>query len=336
VAAFGATAVLAIVFGYFSTGFDALQAKGFGKFNSEMLSLVNPRGDSRVLRDYAIKDGQEEGYGYVGLGVLVLAISAIPVAAYATYRRMPALPWRRIAPYVVVVAVFTIFAFASKWTAYGKTYEDLRSAYEHLGRLRGTFRSSGRFIWMASYAVTIGAMALWLVRLPRIAPWVLGACLLLQLADFNGLHTDHFHAPKKVPTQAAEWALARGDYDHMALYPPRCGDPNGPCCAGFTTLPKPGDLYLAALAARLDLTYNGFGAARVPRKQLAPWCQAYDAAVQRGSLDPRTIYVVSAKKEALFVEKNPTAPCRKLDKELVCVAPEATGPFRDALVDGSR
>jgi hypothetical protein len=333
-AAFGATAVLAWMFGYFSTGFDALQAKGFGKFNAEMLSLVNPRGGSRVLRDYAIKEGQDEGYGYVGLGVLVMALSALPLAAYATWRRAPTLPWRRIAPFVLVVVAFTLFAFASNWSAHGETYKDLRSTFEHFGRLRGTFRSSGRFIWMASYAVTVAAMALWLVRAPKLAPWVLGGCLVLQLADFNGLHTDHFGSPKRVPKQAPEWALARGDYDHMALYPPRCGDPNGPCCTGFTTLPKPGDLYLAELAANLDLTYNGFGAARVPRKQFAPWCAAFDAEIQRGQLDPRTIYVVSEKRQVIFTSKNPTAPCRKLDKELVCVSPDATGPFRDAL--GSR
>jgi hypothetical protein len=103
------------------------------------------------------------------------------------------------------------------------------------------------------------------------------------------------------------------------------------CCEGFTPPPLDVDMYLAVLAVRLGLSYNGFGAGRVARSKHAVYCKAVKDEVLGGHLDDRSIYVVARDREAQFRKANPTAPCKKLDAELVCVSPLASGPFRDKL-----
>jgi Family of unknown function (DUF6311) len=328
-AGFGGTVVLAATLGYFRFGIDALSQSGFGQYNADLLTLVDPQGDSRTLPSFAIQGGQEEGYGFLGLGVIALAVSAAPLAIRALLGRAAPLPWRRIVPYALLALLCSLFAVAGRPSVGGERPTDFSAGFDALGVLRGIFRSSGRFIWVPSYGVTVGAMALWLCRAPRVAPWILGGCLALQLADLRSFGADRFGGRADPPRIAAAWAVARGDYDHMALYPPRCGDSDGPCCPGFATAPLPEDMDLAALAPRLGLTYNGFGAARVPKAKFPSWCRSFDDDVMNGRLDRRTIYIVAPDREALFRLRNPAAPCRRVDEPLVCVAPDARGPFRD-------
>jgi hypothetical protein len=137
-----------------------------------------------------------------------------------------------------------------------------------------------------------------------------------------------------LPAWSAGWELARGEYRHLALFPPRCADSSFPCCAGFSQRPRHEDVYLADLATRAGLTLNSGGTARAFRSRMAPYCRALAADVAGARLDPRTIYWVAKEKQADFRAANPTATCAPLDGELACVSPTAAGRFRELLRQG--
>ncbi|MBT2340893.1 MULTISPECIES: DUF6311 domain-containing protein [Pseudomonas] len=61
--------------GYFSVGGGTV-AGGYGLYRLNVMSLVNPSGWSHILRDMPQGPGDYEGFNYLGLGVLMLAICA--------------------------------------------------------------------------------------------------------------------------------------------------------------------------------------------------------------------------------------------------------------------
>jgi hypothetical protein len=330
----GATAgvvALFALFGYFSIGAGELGARGFGHANAELFTLVNPHRRSWTLPALPVRQGQSEGYGWLGSGVILLGLSAIVLEIRARRRGAAPLAWSRLRPLLVVAALCAIFAMASRPSALGRDLVDLSVLWRPFEWFTSAFRASGRFIWILVYVLVTGAVAVWLARAPRRAPWVLAACLAVQLADYKRVFSHRYGRPRAILERSPDWELARGEYRHLALYPPRCADTGGLCCGAFTPWPWDIDLYLVSHAARLGLTYNGYGAARIDRPRWQAYCERLQADVMGGRLDPRTIYFVGGSIEGAFVKANPHATCRRLDGELACVAPKGPSRFRDRL-----
>ena len=322
---------VAALLGYFVHTGDDIAGQGFGKWSSDLSSLFNPDGHSRHIPDLPMLFWEGEGCGFLGIGILALLLLTPAVLALGWFRKAPPLPWRRVLPLVVAALLCAAIAYSSNVRLFGKQILDVGFLYPK--SVGAAFRSSGRFIWVLTYTLTIGALAIWVTRLPRLAPFVIGAALIMQTADTKGIfNANRFGGPKRLPQFASEWQLAAGDYKHMELFPPRCSDGGGrACCDGFTTPPLPSDMYLAGLATSLGLTYNGLGAARVPLAAHGVYCKELQDDVAAGRLDPQSIYLVARDKEKPFRDQNPTAPCKRLGGDLVCVSPQATGKLRDAL-----
>jgi Family of unknown function (DUF6311) len=69
------------IFGYMGSGIS-WGAEGFGHYSADLLTLVNPAGNSRFLPSLPVGPGQYEGFGYVGSGVLVFSVIAIGIICY--------------------------------------------------------------------------------------------------------------------------------------------------------------------------------------------------------------------------------------------------------------
>jgi hypothetical protein len=316
---------LALLFGYVGWTSD-FTARGFGHYTTDLLSVVNPGDHSRIFPGRASREGVSEDLGWIGTGAVVLAIGALVLGVRPRPRP------RRVISLLCASTLLAIFAASPRVAVLGHVVVDLSRLYEPFASLTGAFRVAGRFVWPLTYTIVACAMAVWILRRPRLAPWALLGCGLIQVADMKDLMFVRRWANYFEPAVwSAGWERARGDFDHLALYPPRCADTSAPCCpAGLR--PSYEDLYLATLATRTGLTLNSGGTARAARSVLAPYCAALVSDVTVGRLDPRTIYRVAPSQEHRF--RN--AVCGRLDGELTCVSREARGPFRDVLEEIGR
>jgi hypothetical protein len=243
------------------------------------------------------------------------------------------LPWRKALPLLVVTGLMALYAASPKIAVWGVVLVDLTALYGPLDFITGPFRMLGRFIWPTTYVLVAGGIAVWALRRPRAAPWALAIAIVAQMADMKHLMFvppwRGAHGPKR---WSRDWELARGEYKHLALYPPRCADSSYLCCPKpLSRRPRPTDVFHTTLATRIGVTLNSGGTSRARRSLMQPYCEALERAVTTARLDPETIYWVAEDKEGDFRRANPYAPCRKLDGELACVAPNARGRFRDFL-----
>lgn len=224
--ALAATMALA---GYFDLPRHAMSggAYYFGKYAANLNAFFNPGWGSRFLPNLPVIKGSElEGYGYLGLGVLVL----LGVAALALVRRGgPPVNWR---PYVPLAAVaVALWAISlSHLIAWGdRVVVELPLKGRWL-ELVATLRASGRLIWVAFYALTFAATAIVCARFaPAAATALLIGAVALQVADLSpryatmrGYFADRYLVqPAKRDTFLTSpfWAEASKEYKTIRVVP---------------------------------------------------------------------------------------------------------------------
>lgn len=332
-------AIVVVLFwwmGFFSTGSQDLGGGGFGIFTTDLLAPLNPDRFSWILPTRPKRPGVSfEDLGYVGLGGILLGASGLVLLVAGRLRREPPLPWRKAAPLIVACGLMALYAASPKIAVYGHVLVDLTPLYRPFEVVTGSLRMAGRFIWPTTYVLVAGGIGVWALRRPRVAPFALAIALVAQMADLkNMIFKPPWRGSYPVRRWSPDWDLARGDFRHLALYPPRCADSSYLCCGKeLSRRPDPRDVFQANLATRVGLTLNSGGSSRARRTVMLPYCEKLFADVAAGRLDPRTIYWVAKDKEEGFRRANPYAVCKKLDGELACVSYNSRGAFRDRLAE---
>lgn len=149
---FACSAALSWLAGYFTGGGDA--SSDFGLYRSNLLSLVDPRGWSYLLRSLPSGPGDYEGAAYLGLGGLLLLAFALPGIVSAP--RVALAGARRLWLFFLALAGFFAFALSHRIGLGG--HEWTLPVPEVLIRVANTFRSSGRMMWVVYYAILAGAI----------------------------------------------------------------------------------------------------------------------------------------------------------------------------------
>ncbi|MCY1031974.1 DUF6311 domain-containing protein [Corallococcus sp. BB11-1] len=313
----GLDVLLFAVFGYF--GGQGLGAEGFGDFSSDLATLVNPMGWSRLLPDLPANARQAEGFGYLGAGALLLCALAV-VSVLPRLREARTLDWRRVLPAVVVVVLMAVYALSSRVTWLGQPVADLGALYAPLTKATNAFRASGRFIWPLSYLFVVGAVLL-VVRLWRQVPGVAGAALAVALAvqayDVREDKSALFKPVRFQRLRSPEWAALQGPYQHLALFPPHA--------QWVCRYDEPLVNALAYQAYRLKLTFNSGYASRTPQA-LEAECHAR---LPRDGLDASTAYVVLPEHLRPFLDAG--ARCGRVEGLAVCVVAGNTDAFAQGL-----
>jgi hypothetical protein len=152
---------------------------------------------------------------------------------------------------------------------------------------------------------------------------VLVVAAAVQFADLKYETSGHwFHDSKFQPLGSPAWELARGDYDHIALYPPQM-DP-GVCGAPWE---ESHVFRYIDQAYKLRMTINSAHLSRFDIPATEQMCRELEREVTTGPLDERTIYVLS--EGATFPRAR--AICGKPDGREVCVAAGRATRFAGAL-----
>ena len=165
---------------------------GLGVFSANLNAFFNSFGDSRFLKPLNITGQQKEGYGYLGLGVILLCFVALLLSVYYVEKkanikriikkyRVKLIAAAVIMASSVYFAVFPVVTLNSR-TLFTINYPDI------IYNLLSIFRASGRFIWVADYTIILAALFV-LSKLRKSAPKtmlvILSICVGVQLLDFS-------------------------------------------------------------------------------------------------------------------------------------------------------
>jgi hypothetical protein len=221
--------------GFFAIAGDRSK-EGFGSFRLNLDSPINAYGWSRVLPTFAWSPDDYEGFAFLGLGMLILAVLAVP--ALFAIRARGGLRFRREwIPLAFSVVALTAFA-ASNRVGFGLHNVSFPLPAVLEGAV-GTFRSSGRMFWPAFYvlyfailAVTIRGHSL------AVSSGLLAGALLVQIVDtsagWRGYGpTLHRRGAVTSPLVSGFWYEAPGVYSRVRLIPPGNRSENWSVFAGY-------------------------------------------------------------------------------------------------------
>ena len=186
----GAAAAVIFLLGGFASGMKAGN-DGVGYYSFNLNGFYNPHGWSNYIKDMPYTDSQYEGFGYLGLGVLLLLTVAVPVWLGNIRRNKLSLSeWGRRyikeISYVFIIVV-TLIISASNIVMYSD-----KILYEiplpgMIYRFWSVFRATGRLIWPMVYLLVLGAICMDSEVIgKRVKGMLLVVCLLLQFTDIKG------------------------------------------------------------------------------------------------------------------------------------------------------
>lgn len=213
-----ATGLVGYGIGVFALGGDDLASSGFGTYSINLNALVNSFDTSQFLKVLPVFHyHQDEGYNYLGLGLIVLvALASISLVIQGVSRKAL---WQNRYLYLLCLG-WTLFSLSSTVTWNEKVLVSLPLP-DFFSNISGLFRASGRFFWPVFYLLAIFALVR-VVQKVRFAQVILAAALLLQLLDLQPLiQSKRFEAYEsyKSPLRSEFWEHARDAFRHMMILP---------------------------------------------------------------------------------------------------------------------
>lgn len=162
---------------------------GFNYFTMNLLAPFNAQGHSRILPALPIRDGQYEGFAFLGTGVLALGLFVAVRRRETLGRALLRLPRALYRHGHLTLSVFGLLFFAyavGDGLSFGEFVVPNYSVFRNFPALISAFRAPGRFFWPTYYLIYL-ALFVFLLRAfsPRQATLLLLAGLSLQFADLK-------------------------------------------------------------------------------------------------------------------------------------------------------
>jgi hypothetical protein len=292
-------------------------------WTADVLSFLQPQGTSRWFPDlWASRFGQYEGYGYLGLGGIMLAFLLLGA------RALPPRPrwgnWLRHRSYgflVLACILLWVWSWGEQVRIFGRWVLQLHSLYAPFYDAIGAFRSAGRFLWPIYYLILLSSWRLLGHMRPQWSrPHILVGIMILQLIDsskqwrWKGLQVA---APSLL--NAAEWRQRiPAHLTDIALVPPHL--PNTSCVReGWQA-----DDYIpfAFLAFELGMHFNSGNRPNPPEELSAGYCREFMGKLKLGQWDDQTFYLIDNELIAQF-DVNQLS-CESHDQYWACFKPPSS------------
>lgn len=289
--------IICWLIGYFSVGSN-VSAGGYGFYKMNLLAFVDPDNWSYVLRDIPGGKGEYEGFNYLGLGVLILAIAGIPslLAGRIYLWRFFRSRW----PLLVTLSGLFLFALTHN-VGVGSFQFTVVELGELLLKVANVFRSSGRMAWLVYYAIVF-LVILIIIRgnSSRVAALLLSMALFAQIVDtraswqkLRDKYITSFSSEWVTPMRDSFWSKAAKRYRKVRLIYPGNHASNW--------------LSLAYYAARSGMATDAVYLARVDAKKLSAAHKKAVAAVQQGLYETDSLYIldeVTVKSALMTINRN--------------------------------
>ena len=281
--------------GYFTIPISAFSGgtEYYGRYAANLNALWNPQWGSRFLPGQPVIAGSGlEGYGYLGLGLLVM----LPIALAASWRNTARPAVQRCLPLAAVAVLLCAIALSNQ-VAWGDHVLFTVPLPHGLLELLAMVRGSGRLLWVGYYALMLALPAIIVRNLAAPAATAVLVCgVVLQAADLsprylalNGYFRQHFIDE---PAQRADslpspfWTAAARHYNTILFVP---------------SLPVPADFSAIGLfAADHAMRINTGSFARFSLDRVVGATIKREQALASGRLEHETLYVLSASQPVPF------------------------------------
>jgi hypothetical protein len=220
-------------------------AGGYGIYS---LNLLSPFCGGLFCTPVDATGGQDEGFNYLGAGVLLL----VPIALLLHGRELPRTA-RKHAPLLLVLLGFGLYAASNRIFLGQHLLLDVHIP-RWLESAFGIFRVSGRFFWMVGYGVLFAVLTVLLRRRSNLLLVITTAALLLQWHDTRPLRERvQFLSQLPATLDLQPWRKALTGLQGIEIYPAYgCGD-----------TPTEDYVRYQYIAANLGMTINSAYTARV-------------------------------------------------------------------------
>lgn len=207
--------------GFFTIGAGHIET-GFGYYKMNVLSPIDAGGWSYVLPDIPEGGGDYEGFNYLGLGLLLLAVLAVAVLFKdRAWRQLPRSAW----PMVIVLGLLSAYAISNVITIGPHDVEIPLPGF--LDPLLNLLRSSGRMFWPVFYAIAFAVLALLAMRYSgkRALTWLLAVAAVVQVVDTSAgwwprrEKFETYGAKIESPLHHAFWQEAGSRYSKLRVVP---------------------------------------------------------------------------------------------------------------------
>lgn len=197
-------------------------ATGLGLYNANLNTLFNGMDKSFFLPCIPYLPGQNEGYGYLGFGIILLLITSIIIYIISKihikekYSQNPDLKaiiistiWLIMIP--LTLAVCTRISFNQRELFTFQLPGILNS-------LLSIFRCSGRFIWIIDYIIIVYAIKLTISKKnPKVFIPILTLCCILQPIDMKYYYTNSTIPVKEPLYQSEAWDELAEHYNKINI-----------------------------------------------------------------------------------------------------------------------
>jgi hypothetical protein len=256
---------------------------GFGFYRMNLLSPFDADGWSSVLPDLPGKAGDYEGFNFLGLGLWLVVLIAVP--AFVSARRRGEARFRREWAFLGVALVALFLLAVSNEVGLG--LRGFSYPFPKILRpLTGFVRSSGRMFWPVWYVVALVAISLVARSFrTRVAGAFLALALAIQITDtrpgwsfFRAETTSAGRHWPREPLVSPFWDEAASAYRKLRLIPPGNVRPHW---AAF-----------GHLAARHGLSTDAVYLARMDPAAMAALDQRARDTLETARFDPDTLYIL--------------------------------------------
>ena len=271
--------------GYFAMSAASGALGGYGFFRMNLLSPLDAKGWSYLLKPLRLPSDYGEGYMYLGLGFLLLW----PFALFKLGKSFPAIKHFFMEHAILFVALFALSLFAiTNHIAFGR-YEFSFAISDPIYQIASIFRASGRFFWPMFYCLALGCI--WLIirnYSQRNAIILLALAAATQMIDTRAgwqklrlhLADPKVNIPHELGLKSPFWAEVSRQYDNILLMPPQDKG------AGWEQV--------AMLAAKYHLGTNAVFFARADASKVALSHQQFINDLNQGKWNPKNLYVLQS------------------------------------------
>jgi len=281
--------LILFLFGAFGAG-GGLSEGGLGYYSANLNALWNPirSGFSRIMPALAARDGQGEGFGYLGFGMICMVTISLIVWIGMKIKQKRWLNQESISLTISLTAVFAIFAIlaVSPTITFNDKILFVIPYPQIIYSALSIFRASGRFIWPIGYLIMFCVIR-YLCKLKRdtIKIAILSFFIILQIYDISTIAMHCSSWIKNAETFNSllisdKWGALTKEYKHIVFIPYENIKENLPLLYSF-----------AYYASENNMTINYFYTARVNEAAVLEQMGNYLYEIENDSVGDDIIFV---------------------------------------------